>query len=362
MKLVGPFSLMIETPNIERKPDGSLCLSQGASFERGLCLLLGFAALVFCVSLSFEGLRINEVDALAFTTMFGFILGALSFPSTSARLDAQTQTLFWQREWWGCKREQTLRFSEIESIRRIECYETGKMELRVRFRLVVQGRELPLLPSSQLPEQADELEKCLRALLPGCPINPSRQANALDNQLPLVAQRDLRMTSDGGLTVCRSVTFERVACLALAACFLLTLFHAAAGLETFQKVGFAVLVLGCLATAIALQSREWRFDPQAKRLVLLEERAGFKKKRVFDFADVRDIRRESYVVKLDDAPPYTRFRLFLQIGEANEPLLLSPKDLTLAQADELEGAVRHVLNSVLFNELRMESKRERRYL
>jgi len=342
-KLVGPFAFMLQSPNIERTPDGSLCLSQGASFERGLCLMLGFAALVFCVSLGFEGLPINEVDALAFTAMFGFFIGALILPSSSARFDAQTQTLSYQRDKWGYKQERTFRFSEIESIKRMEVYEAEETGVRLRFRLVAQGRELLLLPNSLLPEQAKELEELLRALLPECPINTSTKPNPADNQLSLKADGDLKTTEPGISIVSSSATFTRIMCLLSATFFLLALYFLAAGLETFQKVGFGVAASGFFLGACLIQRREWRFDSGQKQVVLLEERAGFKKKRVFDFADVREIRRESYVVELDGAPLCERFRLFLQIGEADVDLVLSPKDLTRAQADELERAVCDVL-------------------
>jgi len=346
-KLVGPFSFMLHFPNIESEPDGSLFFSQGALFERSLCLLLGFAALVFCVSLGFKGASIGEVDFLAFILMFGPITRALSLPLLEARFDAQTQMLFYEWEQWGWKREHNLRFTEIQSLRRVECYETGEMGLKVRLRLVTQEQELSLWPGSLSLRQADEVEERLRVLLPMCPINPPIQVSASNKKRPLLNRNTFQMTSGGGLIVRRFVPANKVESLAWAFFIFMFLLCLFGSMKEFGKSCLVFLVLASPFTVAAVQSKEWQFCPQEKKLILLTNCVGVKKQRVFDFADIRAVRRELHLFKPEDGPSYELFRLFLQIGEANEDLMLSPKDLTLVQADELERAVREVLGDAV---------------
>jgi hypothetical protein len=114
-------------------------------------------------------------------------------------------------------------------------------------------------------------------------------------------------------------------------------------LSTFQIVGFFLTALACVVGSLVSDSFEFEFDPGERRLTLIEEIGAFGRKRTFDFDSIRAIRRQAWTIEEDDAPPRERFHVFLQIGE--EELRLSPKELSRAQADELQNAVTSVLGT-----------------
>jgi len=345
---------MSKSLSVRTSPDGSLWLFQDAAVQRAWCFYLGFAAMVVSVILTFNEVPLNDFDTPLLALMFGFFFGALAFPSTFARFDTQTQTLSWQRDQWGVSRERTIRFSEIESIKRTKSYKMGKTAPEGRFQLVVEGRELPLLSGSLRKQRADELESRIREILPDCPLNPPTQSILVRGDAPLSQQNLLHRTPEEVLILRRSISLERNFCFIAGGALAFLEWGMTPLLEALAKMAFALTCLALFAIACILQEREWRFDPQREQLTLLKTRIWGKKQCVFDFADVGEVRRESHIVKPEDGEPYERFRLFLHLGEANETFLLSPKDLTLAQVDELERAVRYVLTPTCLDAPHME--------
>lgn len=299
------------------------------------------------VILTFNDVPLGDFDAPLLVLMFGFFIGALAFPSTFARFDAQTQTLFLQREQWGLSREKTLQFSEIESIKRIVVYQTGRVALAMNFRLVVNGREVPLTSKSLPLQQANELEEYLRAILPRCPVSPVIKENFTVSGRSLTEQEALIETNRDVLIVRSPVVLARVGYFVLTVASAFTFWNTENAVHPFLRFCFVVVAWFCLIATFEFRPREWRFDSQDKQVILLEVRVKGNKERVFQFEDIRGIRRESFIIKPEAAPSYELFRLFIQIGGNTKGLLLSPKDLTLAQADELERAVRDVLGDAV---------------
>jgi hypothetical protein len=179
---------MLEIPQIRSFPDVSLCLEQGATVERGVCLILGTLALIGFIALTMENLPLSSADVMVFVSMLGLFAGALIFPSSQVRFDSRAQKLFHEREQWGRKRERQCDFAGIKSLRRVERYGTGEIGLRVHFWVNVGGEELPL-PNALSPGEADELEARLRALLPDCPFETSSPLGKAENLPPLSSRK-----------------------------------------------------------------------------------------------------------------------------------------------------------------------------
>lgn len=342
---------MLEIPQIRVLPDGSLCLFQSALAERVVCLSIGTVALACFGVMTLENLPLNAADVMVFVVTLGFLFRALMFASTEARFEPRIQTVFYCRNQWGYKRKREFKFAEIESLRRIECFQTGEMGLRVRFSLRVGGKELPLCPDALSTEQADQLEARLRDLLPSCPIEvgpkPEREIEQVllsEGAHRLWVEGALERSPDGTLRVQRSATFDRLGSILIgSAFFAYSMFRFE--IDSAKGVGLVLVALACVLGSLTFHSFEFRFDPHKRHVVLIEEVFGLQKERIFEFSSIHAIRRKSWTTNEGDAPPRERFHLFLQIGD--EEFNISPKELSRAQADELQTVVEDALGSSL---------------
>lgn len=298
--------------------------------------------LVVFVALSLEGLPFNASDMMLWMPAMGLLLGALLFPSSQARFDPHAQVIFLRFERWGYARQDEFSFSEIESLRRFERGVADSSGLVSRFALRVHQREWPLFAGWVEQQRADEAETRLRALLPFLPVENSPPPNRGAELPSLAAQGTLQLVPEG-VRVRKSCAFERVACCLFAAPLLATTVYARDVLEPFQKVGMSLLGLVIVLMAVFLDSFEWRFDERQRRVFGWQRVAGFKRKREFDFDAIQGLRREEFTVKVEDVP-LERARLFLQV--ADERLPLSPSNLSLAQADELQNALESSLGDL----------------
>lgn len=177
----------------------------------------------------------------------------------------------------------------------------------------------------------------------GCPLETPSQ---LQVELPpLLGNVDgnLQLSPAGVLIVRKDALSGRIALICCGIGFFSVEFWLIEGLEPFQVFGFLFMGSLFVLGSLVLDSFEFQFDPNTRRLLLTEEVGGFGRQRTFEFSSIRAMRRESWTIEEDDAPPRERFHLFLQIGD--EEVMLSPRELSREQADELQNAVKSVLDA-----------------
>lgn len=337
---------MLEIPQVRVLPDGSLCLFQSALAERVVCLAVGAVALACFGVMTLENLPVNAADVMVFVVMLGFSFGSLMFTSSEAHFDPHSRSVFYRRDQWGCEQKHEFKFAEIEALRRVEHFHTGEMRLRVRFSLRVSGEELPLCADALSFQYADKLEARLRDLLPSCPIEvgpkPEREIEKVFSSEAASRLWDagaLEKSPDGILKVQRSAMLNRFGSISIGIGFFA--YSICFESDPAGGVDLMLVALSCVLGSLTFHSLKLRFEPHDRRVVLIEEAFGFERTRTFEFDSIQAIWRKSWLTNEEDAPPRELFHLFLQIGD--EEFNISPKDLSRAQADELQSVLENAL-------------------